>query len=110
MERPKVVCTMPRQSIAPAAARRAAYRIQLTAALLLVCRKIRRLQTSSEAKAACDDIARELRALASSLKRGRKGEANPDVSPRCLETAVRKMRATGLARRVGSAGIGAPNE
>lgn len=105
-----MVGIMPRQSIAPAAARRAAHRIQLTAALLLVCRKIRRLQTSSEAKAACDDISRELRALASALKRGRKGDARRDVSPRCLEGAGRNMPAKGLARTIGSAGIGGSNE
>jgi hypothetical protein len=59
---------MPRNPSDSATARRAAYRIQLTAALLLVCRKIRRLQTSTEARAACDDIARELRALRTKLK------------------------------------------
>ncbi len=45
-----------------AAARRAAYRLQLTAALLLVCRQVRRLQTSPEARAACSEVMRELRA------------------------------------------------
>jgi hypothetical protein len=59
---------MPRNPSDSATARRAAYRIQLTAALLLVCRKIRRLQTSTEAREACDDIARELRALRTKLK------------------------------------------
>jgi hypothetical protein len=65
----KVVCMMPRDPSGSATSRRAAYRVQLTAALLLVCRKVRRLQTSPEARAACDDIARELRTLAAGLKR-----------------------------------------
>jgi hypothetical protein len=65
---------MPRDPSVSATARRAAYRIQLTAALLLVCRKIRRLQTSTEARAACDDVARELRALGSKLKRRQRGK------------------------------------
>ena len=64
-----MVCMMPRKPSGSATSRRAAYRVQLTAALVLVCRKIRGLQTSSEARAACDDIARELRILASRLKR-----------------------------------------
>ena len=65
----KMVCMMPRRPSASAPSRRAAYRAQLMAALLLVCRKVRRLQNSAEARAACDDIARELRALAAELKR-----------------------------------------
>lgn len=65
----KMVCTMPSDLPSSVTSRRAAYRVQLTAALLLVCRKIRRLQTSAEARAACDDIARELRTLAARLRR-----------------------------------------
>ena len=70
----KLVCIMPRNPSVSAPARRAAYRVQLTAALLLVCRRIRRLQTSTEARAACDDVARELRILASQLKHRRTGK------------------------------------
>ncbi|HZL47262.1 MAG TPA: hypothetical protein VFC28_13640 [Opitutaceae bacterium] len=65
---------MPRNPSVSAPARRAAYRVQLTAALLLVCRRIRRLQTSTEARTACDDVARELRILASQLKHRRTGK------------------------------------
>lgn len=59
---------MPKLSPRSAAARRTAHRKQLVAALVLVCRKIRRLQTSAEARAACDDVARGLRALATGRK------------------------------------------
>jgi hypothetical protein len=65
----KVVCMMPKDPSGSATSHRAAYRVQLTAALLVVCRKVRRLQTSPEARAACDDIVRELRTLAAGLKR-----------------------------------------
>jgi len=65
----KMVGIMPRNPSGSATSRRAAYRIQLTAALLLVCRKIRSLQASPEARAACDDVARDLRALGSGMKR-----------------------------------------
>ena len=54
---------MKKNTLSSAAARRAAYRLQLTAALLLVCRKVRRMQTSPEARAACDAVSRDLRAL-----------------------------------------------
>jgi hypothetical protein len=64
MYQTKVVCIMTRNTLGSAAARRAAYRLQLTAALLLVCRNIRRLQTSPEARAACDEVVRGLRAMA----------------------------------------------
>jgi hypothetical protein len=74
MDELKMVCIMPRDPSASATVRRAAYRIQLAAALLLVCRKIRRLQTSTEARAACDDIARELRSVALRLKRRQTGK------------------------------------
>jgi hypothetical protein len=62
---------MPRKPSDPVTARRTAHRIQLTAALLLVCRKIRGLQTSAEARAACEDVARELRVLSARWKRRR---------------------------------------
>ncbi len=65
---------MPKHPSGSATARRAAHRVRLTAALLLVCRKIRRLQTTAEAQAACDDVARELRGLASRMERRRGGK------------------------------------
>jgi hypothetical protein len=84
----KVVCIMPRNPSGSAIVRRAAYRIQLADALLLVCRKIRRLQTSAEARAACDDVARELRALSARLKRrGRINQAVEDGSGPVQEVA-----------------------
>jgi hypothetical protein len=72
MYQTKVVCIMTNNTLSSAAARRAAYRLQLTAALLLVCRKVRRLQTSPEARAACDEVVRELRVLASASKSGKR--------------------------------------
>jgi hypothetical protein len=49
----------------PAAARfcqrRSVHRKRLVAALLVVCRKVRRLQAAPEARAAYDDVARWLR-------------------------------------------------
>ena len=93
----KVVCIMSRDPSDSATARQAAYRIQLTAALLLVCRKIRRLQTSPEAQAACDDIARELRALVTSFKRRGKAHlpivAESGGSPKVAQ-ASRPARST----------------
>ena len=65
---------MKEKTLSPAAARRAAYRLQLTAALVLVCRQIRRLQTSPEARAACDEVVRGLRAMASAAKPVRPGK------------------------------------
>ena len=64
MSHTKMVCIMTKIRSNPAAARQAAYRLQLTAALLLVCRKVRRLQTSPEARSACSEVMRELQALA----------------------------------------------
>jgi len=75
MYRLKVVCIMPRVSSNSATDRRAAYRIQLTAALLLICRKVRRLQKSADARKACDDIMGELRALAADLRRRKNGKS-----------------------------------
>lgn len=65
---------MPKFPPRSAAARRAAHRDQLVAALVLVCRKVRRLQTSAEARGACDDVARGLRALAASRKHRQTGK------------------------------------
>jgi len=65
---------MTRSTLNSAVARRAAYRLQLIAALLLVCRNVRRLQSLPEARAACDEVARGLRTLASASGPGRPGK------------------------------------
>jgi hypothetical protein len=56
---------MPRITSAAARSRRrrAAHQRRLVTALLVVCSKVRRLQTSPEIRAAYDDVARWLRAM-----------------------------------------------
>ena len=103
----KVVFIMPRNPPGSAIVRRAAYRIQLAGALLLVCRKIRRLQTSAEARAACDDVAWELRTLSARLRRRARGDqaieggsgavqkvaqASPPVPPSSGRHSRRRMK------------------
>ena len=51
------------RSSASAVGRRAVYRRRLVAALVAVCRKVGSLQTTAATKAACDDVARWLRAM-----------------------------------------------
>ena len=64
---------MPRTppAAAPALIRRAAHRKRLVTALLIVCRKVRRLQTSAEARTAYADVARWLRAMPAARPRRR---------------------------------------
>jgi hypothetical protein len=64
---------MPRASsvAAPAGGFRSVHRNRLVTALLIVCRKVRRLQTSAAAQAACDDVARWLRAMPAAWPRRR---------------------------------------
>ena len=90
MYQTKLVCTMTKNWSNPAAARRAAYRLQLTAALLLVCRKVRRLQTSPEARSACSEVMRELRALARAAPESPQRAA---AGGRCAVSAIRKRDA-----------------
>jgi hypothetical protein len=64
---------MPRTSpaAAPILISRADHRQRLVAALLIVCRKVRRLQPSAEARAAYADVARWLRAMPAARPRRR---------------------------------------
>jgi len=47
---------------------RASCRVELAKALLVICRNIRKLQATDERRKACDDVARELRAMAVRFK------------------------------------------
>ncbi|MDD2763039.1 MAG: hypothetical protein PHE83_03570 [Opitutaceae bacterium] len=60
-----------RRSIARIAASRVAQQKRLVQVLIILCRKVRRLQTSVAARAACDDVVHWLRVMPAVPRRRR---------------------------------------